>query len=81
MQDLDPVGDGKSAGGTLLAVAFGRVILPPGRSRHQRAQAREGMMNEEVGAIVQAQVEVAPMGTAHTTSWSWPGAADEAQCP
>lgn len=38
-------------------------------------------MNEEVGAIVQAQVEVALMGAAHTTSWSWPGAADKAQCP
>lgn len=38
-------------------------------------------MNEEVGAIVQAQVEVALMGAAHRTSWSWPGAADKAQCP
>lgn len=78
---MDPVGDGESAGGDLLAVSFGGVILPPGRSRYQRAQAREGMVNEEVGAIGKAQVGVALMVAAHATSWSWPGAATKAQCP
>lgn len=62
MWDLDPVGDGESTWGSLLA---GRMVLPPGRSRSQRAQAREKMVNEEVGVIVQAQVGVALMEAAY----------------
>lgn len=47
---LDPGGDRKSAEDAFLAVSFAKVLLHPGRSRHQRAQAREGMVAEEVGA-------------------------------
>lgn len=72
---LDSGGDRKLAEDTLLALSSGKVILHPGSSRHQRAWAREAMVDEEVGTMGSS----GPGGS--DPSWSWPGAAAKAQCP